>query len=249
MIKILKLGHDGMSYIQKKYTFPHAIEIEEYHTARYGAPGEKRKPKRKATPEQIEKQNQRIKEKKCRRKLRAYFDVNDYFATLTYAKDARPPDMKRAKSDFAKFIRKLRSEYKKRGYVLRWIRNIEVGTKGAWHIHFIVNRIPDADLLIRKAWRHGKVTHQLLYEKGEFRELAAYVTKTPKTDPRLRESDYSSSRNMPLPEPKPKRIKWKTWRSIRIPNGFYLDKPSLQEGINPVTGYPYRSYTLLRKRE
>lgn len=238
-----------MAYIKKKYSFPYAIEIEEYHTARYGAPGEKRKPKRKPTPEQIEKINQRNKEKKCRRKLRMYFDVNDYFVTLTYAREARPPDMDLAKEDFKRFIRKLRTGYKKHGHELRWIRNIEVGTKGAWHVHLVINRIPDADILIRKAWTKGRVTHQLLYERGEFRELAAYITKSPKTESRLKQSDYSSSRNMPLPEPEKKTIRWKTWRKIRIPEGFYLDKSSLHEGINPVTGYPYRSYTLMRRRE
>lgn len=238
-----------MAYIRKKYTFPHAIEVEEYHTARYGAPGQKRQPKIKPSPEQIERQNQKIKEKKCRRKLRAYFDVNDYFVTLTYKKDARPPDMDQAKRDFGRFIRKLRAEYKKRGKEMRWIRNIEVGTKGAWHVHLVVNRIPDTDLLIRRAWPHGRVTHQLLYEKGEFRELAAYITKSPRTDSRLRESSYSCSRNMPVPEPEKKLIRWKTWRSIRIPEGYYLEKASLHEGINPVTGYPHRSYTLIKKRE
>lgn len=238
-----------MAYIRKKYMFPHAIEVEEYHTARYGAPGQKRQPKNKPSPEQIERQNQRIKEKKCRRKLRAYFDVNDYFVTLTYKKEERPPNMDQAKRDIGRFIRKLRAEYKKRGQDLRWIRNIECGTKGAWHVHLVVNRIQDADLLIRKAWMHGKVTHQLLYEKGEFRELAAYITKSPRTDNRLRESNYSCSRNMPVPEPEKKLIRWKTWRSIRIPEGYYLEKASLHEGINPVTGYPHRSYTLIKKRE
>ena len=43
-----------MAYKQKRYVFKNAIEIEEYHTARYGAPGMKRLGKRKPTPEQIE---------------------------------------------------------------------------------------------------------------------------------------------------------------------------------------------------
>ena len=237
-----------MAYIKKMWRFRHAIEVEQYHTARYGAPGETRKQRRRPTPEQIERQNQKIREKKCRRKLRMYFDINDYFVTLTYRKDERPPDMKAAKEDFARFLRKLRRAYKARGDPMLWIRNIEVGTRGAWHVHLIIKRIPDADLLIRKAWPHGRVTHQLLYERGEFRELAAYMVKTPKTDSRLVEAHYWTSRGMTVPEPRPKRIRWKTWSRIRIPEGFYLDKESLQEGTNPVTGHAYRSYTLLRYR-
>ncbi len=238
-----------MAYIKKKWEFPYAVEVEQYHTARYGAPGQKRQPKKRQTPEQVQKQNQRNREKKCRRQLRAYFDVNDYFVTLTYRKDARPQDMKKAAEHFRGFYRKLQREYRKRGFKLRWIRNIEVGTKGAWHMHVVINRIPDTDILMQKAWKYGRITHQLLYDRGEFRELAAYMTKTPNTDPRLRETNYSTSRNMPLPEPEKKVILWKTWRKIRIPEGWYLDKASIREGMNPVTGYPYRTYTLLKRRE
>lgn len=238
-----------MAYRQKKYRFQNAVEVEQYHSARYGAPGEGRRPKRKATPEQVKRQNQYQKEKRCRHRLRTYFEVNDLFVTLTYRKEERPPDMEAAKKDFAEFLKKLRKHYRAAGVELRWIRNIEVGTRGAWHIHIAVKRAPDADVAIRKAWKHGKITYQLLYERGEFRELAAYLTKTPDTDPRLRGSNYSTSRNMPLKEPESKLVRWKTWRSIRIPEGWYLDKESFFEGVNPMTGYPYRRYTLLRRRE
>lgn len=241
-----------MAYKQKKYTFRNAIEIEEYHTARYGAPGEKREPKVKATPEQIAKMNQRNKEKRCRRKLRKHFDTNDYFTDLTYSKDARPPDMETAKKDFQKFMRIVRKEYAKRGETVKWIRNIEVGKRNAWHVHLVINRIPDTDIILRKAWTHGRVVNELLYEKGEFKDLAAYITKTPLTDERLVQTSYWTSKNLPVPDPEEKIFnRWKTWKDEpRIPKGFYLDKDSMHTGINPVTGYPYRSYTLLRiKRE
>lgn len=240
-----------MAYKRKKYTFRNAIEVEEFHSARYGAPGEKREKKKKATPEQIARQNQRNKEKRCRRKLRAHFDVNDYFVDLTYAKDARPPDMEIAKKHFQKFMRTVRKEYSKRGQKLKWIRNIEVGKRNAWHIHLVINRIPDTDIIIRKAWEHGRVANVLLYDKGEFRDLAAYITKTPETDKSLVQTSYWTSRNLPIPEPKEEILKGKTWKEEPyVPKGFYLDKETYHAGINPVTGYPYRSYTLLRiKRE
>ena len=241
-----------MGYKKKEMRFKNAREIMEYHTARYGAPGQQRIKRKKPTPEQMERINQMNRERVARWKLREHFDVNDYFTLLTYRKEARPPDMNEAKEDFRKFIRKDRDEYRKRGKVLKWMRNIEVGTKGGWHIHIVLNRIPDTDLIIRKAWQKGKAVSQLLYEKGEFAELAAYITKTPKTDKRLKETDYSASKNLPLPDPDIKTYKhWKTWKDIekvRIPEGFYLDKDSYFEGINPLTGYKYRRYTLLRIR-
>lgn len=234
-------------YVRVKYETRNGTVVYEYHSARYGAPGQKREKKAKPTPEQMKKINRIMKERRCRLRLMEHFDVNDYFVTLTYKKENRPRDMTAAKEDFGKFIRKVRKKFKKAGYELKWIRNIECGTKGAWHVHLVINRIPDADLIIKGEWQHGKVMYQLMYEKGGFADLAAYLTKTEETDPRLRESSYSTSRNLPLPEPKKKVIKWKSFRKIRIPKGYYLDKKSCYEGIN-IFGYQYRSYTMLRYR-
>lgn len=238
-----------MSYSKTIRRAKNAIEYEEYHTARYGAPGQTRIKKKKPTPEQMAAVNRYNRTRKCRWRIRLYFDVHDCFVCLTYRKEARPENMKAAKEDFRKFLRKLRKVYKKEGKELYWMRNIECGSRGAWHIHLLVNRIADIDIHLRELWTKGSVKMQLLYPDGEFRKLAAYITKTPETDSRLKESHYSASRNMPLPDPKVKVYrKWKTWGKIRIPAGWYLDKETLQEGTNPITGYPYRRYTLIRTR-
>lgn len=238
-----------MSYRKKIYVFKNAIEIEEYHTGRYGAPGMIRQKKKKATPEQMEKVNQWKREKTCRHRLRTYFEVNDYFVTLTYEKDRRPADMKEAKKQFATLIRKLQRKYKKVGVELRWIRNVEVGTRNGWHIHLVINRIPELDVMITQLWPYGYPDIKLLRRFREFAEIAAYMVKTPKTDSRLREANYSSSRNMPLPEPVTKTyLHWKTWKAPKVKDGWELDKQAYVEGINPITGYPYRHYTLLRSQ-
>ncbi len=103
------------------YEFADVIEREEYLDGRYGAPGEKRSVKKKATPEQVAQVNQWNKEKKARHRLRKYFKVNDYLITLTYPKDRRPKDMKQAKADFREFYLAAGKEYKKRGMELRSI--------------------------------------------------------------------------------------------------------------------------------
>lgn len=234
-------------HIKKVYKFKNAIEVEEYKPGRYGGPGKQREPKGEGTPEWMKKTNQRNRAKKARHRLRKYFDVNDHLVTLTYRAKDRPPDMAAAKKDFKKFADRLRAEYRKKGYTLKWIRNIEVGTRNAWHIHVVVNRIPDADVLIRKAWKHGGVNFKLLYEEGEFAKLAEYMTKTPETDPRLKEASFSVSRNIPLPDPvkKPR----KTWKKkVYVPKGYYLDQESFWEGENRLTGQRYRRYTFLRLR-
>lgn len=236
-----------MPYVTKTYRFANAIERVDYHDNGSRAPGEARRKKRKPTPEQVEKINQANRERTCRHKLRANFEPADYFTTLTYAKELRPADMDAAKKDWQIFVRRVRKEYKKRGQELKWIRNIEVGTRGAWHIHMVINRIQETDVIIAAAWAHGRILNQLLYERGEFAKLAEYITKTPKTDKRLAEAHYSTSRNLPTPDPeKVYHNMWKTWGKVRVPKGWYLDKDSYVEDINPVTGFKYRRYTLLR---
>lgn len=233
-------------YKAKKMRFKNAIEVHEYHDAKYGAPGQKRQKKKKATPEQIARQNQKNRERLARWKLREYFNVNDYFTTLTYRKDERPESMEACRKDLQKFLRKIRKLYKAAGKEMRYMLNIEVGTRGAWHAHIVLKRVPDLDVAMAKAWGHGKVVNQLLYEKGEFRELAAYITKSPVNDKKLKDAKYSCSKNMPLKEPEKKVYrKWKTWGKVRVPKGWYLDKDSVVEGIN-LWGFPYREYTLLR---
>lgn len=60
--------------------------------------------------------------------------------------------MKEALKDFQKTIRKVRKEYQKRGYELFWIRNIERGTKGAWHIHIVLNEVGDTASILQQVW-------------------------------------------------------------------------------------------------
>ena len=61
--------------------------------------------------------------------------------------------------------------------------------------------------------------------------------------PRLRQSNYNTSRNMPLPEPKEdKLVRWQEEPKPR--KGYYIAR--IHEGINPKTGYKYRRYTMIR---
>lgn len=230
-------------YKRLTYVFQNVIEVYEYLDGRYGARGSPREKKKKPTPEQVKKRNQWNRERKARHKLRTWFHPNDYLVTLTYRKSDRPQDMKTAVKQLGKYLRPVRRAYQKAGDELRYLRNIEVGTRGAWHIHIIVNRITDADLILN-TWPHGGVNFKLLYEQGNFRELAAYITKTPETDPRLKESSYHGSQNLPVPEPDVKRLAY--WRKDPQPTkGYCIDKEEYHEGINPVTGCKYRYYTLI----
>lgn len=233
------------------------LDVAEYHDGRYGAPGQPRQKKKKVTEEDIRKINALNKARLCRLRLLQYFTSADYFATWTYRVAERPPDMKSALSDFQKAIRKVRDQYKKHNYQLFWIRNIERGTRGAWHIHIVINRIPGAAEIITEAWEKGgvyltKIKNSPHYDE-DFTKLSNYMTKNQNTRekkldgtfaaPRLKEASYNTSRNMPIPEPRPQKLcRWP--REVKPKKGYYIAR--IHEGINPKTGYKYRRYTMIR---
>lgn len=234
------------------------LDVEEFHDGNYGAPGKERKRKKKPTAEQMKAVNAANKRKRCRQRLLQYFNHGDCFATWTYEQRNRPPDMENALRDFQKSIRHVRAEYKKRGRELFWIRNIERGTKGAWHIHLVINEIGDTASILQRAWPHGGTYTEEIRKSGkvydeDFTLLSSYMTKDDnsrekKKDgspgaPRLKEASYGTSRNMPLPVPKVDMlVRWKEEPDAK--KGYYL--LNVHEGINPVTGYKYRRYTMMR---
>lgn len=238
-----------MAFKRDIYETGNEKEIVEYHSARFCAPGEPRTRNRKPSPEVLRKSNQRRKEKRCSRMVKKYFNDDDYALTFTYEKDKRPKDMAECKKHFRKFYTDLRKEYGKRYYELFWIRNIEVGPRGSWHIHMVVNRIEGADWIIKELWPYGGVYFQYLktdyYDKGK--DIGEYIAKSEISAPeKITESSWSHSRNVREVEPKTQAIGRSTFRKeLKPPKGWYLDKESEYEGLT-VTGYPYRTYTFRR---
>ena len=234
------------------------IDVEEHPDGRYGARGMPRMKKKRPTPEQVKEINHQNKVRRCRAYLLEYFHFGDLFISLTYQADKRPESMEGALKDFQKTIQTVRREYRKRGYEIFWIRNIEQGTRGAWHIHLVVNDIPDAPGILKRAWDKGFVNMVTIKDDSrfldeDFTKLANYLTKDgdtrePKKDgtlakPRIKEASYSHSRNMQLTEPKKDElIRWK--KEPKPKKGYYILR--CIEGINPVTGYKYRRYTMVR---
>lgn len=235
------------------------LDVEEYHDGNYGSPGKTRRKKEKPTKEQVRLINQRNKAKRCRWRLLQYFNEGDLFITWTYEVRNRPPNMDGALKDFRAAIGKIRKVYRGLVVQLYWIRNIERGTKGAWHIHLVIKQTPEGDAaaIVTKAWtKGGTYVAEIRHSKftgDDMEQLADYLTKDEHTTetrkdgtpgkPRIAESSYNTSRNMPLPEPRTdKLIRWK--QEVKPPKGYYIAR--IHEGINPVTGFLYRSYTLIR---
>lgn len=242
-----------------KFRQGYIIDVEETHDGRYGAPGMKRSKRAKPTEEQMRMVNSLNKARRCRHRLLEYFRPGDVWATWTYSVQNRPPNMEVALKDFQKAMRYVRREYKKRGKELFWIRNIEQGTRGAWHIHLIINEIGDTASIIQRAWQQGGTwfaeIRKSKYYDEDFTALANYITKDEYTverkkdespgKPRIKAANYGTSRNMPLKEPKTKKLsRWK--KEPKPKKGYYIAR--IHEGINPVTGHKYRRYTMIRYR-
>ena len=255
--------HDTYKYKNKKI-----IEHEFKYAGRYGAKGEKRAQRKKATPEQMKKQNQYNREKLVLRKMRNNFKRGDLWITLKLKKGERVSAQEILKIR-EKFLRQLRGVYKKRGRALKYMCRIEIGERGGIHIHILVNRIkgtPGTAEVISQIWGRltgGHVNYAPVYEEGHFKDLADYLVKKPKEEitgqltlfgteeERKIFSEYTCSKNLELPEKETHDYKHWTLRKL-VENGpepkpgYYIDRDSIRHGKNPYTGMSYYYYTELR---
>lgn len=267
-----------MAYKKKIYRFKDSNEYEYTYAGKYGAKGEKRKPKKKISKEQIKRQNQKNKETRIRRLIKANFTAGDLWCCLKYQKGYRIP-LEEIRKDLRKFITMVRKAYRDKGKELKYVYRLEVGERGGIHIHILVNRMWDTqtDIVLLKAWekvlerrgisKHhtaGLLDYKSIYDTGGYRQLAEYITKQPEEDteeyqqlslfaPEQQKqlSIVSTSRNLIRPEPEVKtRTKWTVRRIIDkgpVPTkGYYIDKESIESGINPYTGMSYYKYTEVR---
>lgn len=252
-----------MAYWLDTFRFPNSTEYEYKFAGKYGAKGEKRQKKKKATPEQIAKQNQINRETKVRRLIKANFFPEDLWVTLKYPKGARKPAWE-VKKDFRNFLDRLRRQYGKRGQPLKFISRKEIGKRGGIHIHMLVNRIrgEDTDLLVQEAWTHGRANFSGIYEEGGYAKLASYIVKQPDEEAgkqlslfpeedRKEFTSFSSSRNLVRPEPE--RRTYRRWtlkklveEGIKPAPGYYIEKDSIRTGVNRYTGMSYLYYTECR---
>lgn len=247
-----------MAYNKDTWIFWNSNEVEIKYKGKYGAKGEKRAPKRKPTKDEIKKNNQTNKENKVRRLLKANFRPRDWWCTLKYPKGTRK-SIEEVKDDFGKFTDSLRGKYKRRGRKFKFVYRIEIGERGGIHIHIVINRIKDSDLLIASSWRFGTVHFQHIREQGGMAKLANYIVKKPTEEiweqicmfpeeERKTFIVYNTSRNLVRPKPERKTYERRTLRKEiehgpTATKGYYIDKNSIVFGVNPYTGMSYLHYT------
>lgn len=242
-------------YIRETWDCGETLEVEEKHTGRYGARGQKRQKKKDPTPEDIMRQNQWKRVRLLRRLIKWNFTTGDSWITLTYRKDARPSWEEMIKH-MQKFIRQLQTRYRKYGWILKYIWRPQIGKKGAIHIHILISAMSNnktrTEKLVRELWTYGNPNMKVVYDVNGG-DLAEYIA-TPLQEWEPEEaSDYHPSRNLIRKEPERETIRRRSLidkqgriREIKSKKGYYVDSNSIEQGINPVTGYAYRRYTLVK---
>lgn len=242
-----------MGYYRKEITAGKTIEVMKSTTKKV-AGNKQRAGKEKPTTEEMEKINRKNAEAKLRRLMNANFGCGDYHLVLTYKRDLRPNPAE-AKKRLEKFIRKLRKEYKKIGEELKYIIVTEYKNK-AIHHHLVVNGVnANINKIVRHCWEWGSPHFTPLEESGQYKDLAAYFIKetseTYKEDDGGAKQRYSRSRNLVKPVVKVTRVeRAEKWSEVPKPKkGYYIDKDTVYNGINPFTGRPIQYYTMIKLPE
>lgn len=248
--KTQKEGVIKLGYFKTSVEAGTTIEVTKSYTKRVGV--KVRGGKEKPTAEEIEKVNQMNAERTLRLKINNNFGVDDPFITLTYRKDERPAP-EQAKKNIKKLIDGLRKEFRKVGVDLKWVCVTEYLNK-AIHHHLLINHIEGQDVCkwVRRLWKYGRPDFKYLDDTGQYKDLAAYLiketSKTYKAKDGAKKQRYSCSRNLVMPTPKTEIIrKAKKWLPDPKPiKGYYIDKDTVYNGVDPFTGRAYQKYTMVR---
>jgi hypothetical protein len=233
-----------MAYTEYIYRSHWGIEHVFIFQGKRGGRNEKRAERKKATPEDIRRQNHRNKVNYIRRTIQLNFRQGDLWLTLKYPKGTRKP-IGEVKGDFKRFLRRMRDQYKKSGVQLKYIYSIEIGKLGGIHVHLVMNRLndPRADLMISDAWTRARGMTPMedmledglcpadglahldhVREVGDGQRLAEYIAKeqpmelddgTLLSKEELKEIlNFGSSRNLERPDPEKKVYAHWTMKAI-----------------------------------
>lgn len=225
------------------------MEVYKYNSCRWigKSKGEKREKGLGKTSEAQWRVNERQAETTLRKLINTNFGKGDLHIVLTYRREERP-DPQEGRKRCERFLRRARALYRKNEMELRYIQVTEY-KRGAIHHHIIMNRV-DAGALA-ELWEWGAVRPGYLDGRKNHQDLAAYLIKETAKTFREKGSPYgrrwTQSRNLKQPEEKLRTVPANSWRKQpKEPDGWMLDKKSLEEGEHELTGFRYQRYILVK---
>ena len=213
-------------------------------TTRIKTRGEKRKAKCNPTPAAVAKVNYRNRCRVLTAKLNHNFSGGDLHVVLTYAD---VPSEDQAKKDLDKFLRNMRTLYRKNDKELKWVAVTEY--KHTRIHHHVVIGCRDLNLICRY-WLHGHVKTAVLDDSGNYQKLAEYLLK--ETEKTFREPDsptknrYRAATCVIMPEIKREKVAGREVNNeIKPPKGYYLDEDSVRKYDHAILGVECMEYTCI----
>jgi hypothetical protein len=242
-----------MPYVKKTTRAGMTIEVEKYFTTRYHKKGITRGENKKPTPEKMAIINERNAEKTLRQLINNNFGPGDMHQTLTYKKDQRP-DPEESKKELERYLRKVRTLYKRRGHDLKYITVTEYKNKSIHH-HLIINMVNSTSVKeLNDLWTNGRTRFTYLDETGQYGALAHYLVKETRKTYKEKGSPsgkrWNPSRNLEKPKIDIEIVMAKEWRKDPSPlQGYILESDSIKEGYHDFTGWPFQIYSMVRVEE
>lgn len=139
--------------------------------------------------------------------LAANFDAGFWWVTLTYDDEHLPEDRAGARKLLAKYIRKLRIQWRRKGTELRYVyctQEILDDGSSRLHHHMVLNKCDRDDFdQIRSLWTYGSnIDIQWLHSDDDITDKAIYMTHEPRDHgkPRVGEQTWTPSRGLIRPE-------------------------------------------------
>ena len=237
-----------MPYYKETVLAGRVMEVRKKYSARLGVKGIPRSDNSNPTPEDAEKVNQANAERNLRIQTNENFEPGDFHAVLGFNGDWNPTP-EEAKKAYEKFMRDLRSLYKKEGTELKYISAMERGQRGQRKIHFhlIINYMETKK--ITPLWPWGRIKFFPLDDTGQYAKLAAYIIKRTSKTFRVGEGfkkRFNSSRNLRKPKPHNEKMPYSRW--LKEPKaiwGYYIEKEKTFNGFGK-NGYPMQFYSMVQ---
>ncbi|QCT71550.1 rolling circle replication-associated protein [Eubacterium maltosivorans] len=226
------------------------IEVKKTYAYREWQKGKPRARKSRPTSEAQKKVNRNKQEAQIRAYINENFWEGDLHIVLPYRIPERPEERAAARAHLAKFHKDLRRHCKKAEIDYKYIAVTEVGKRGAFHHHIVLNKMDTA--VIAKLWPYGTVQFNHLDNRADHKKLAHYLIKYTDYEfdhyeDRKGKRRFNTSHNLIRPEPKIQAVKAERWiREPKPQKGYYIDKESVYMGKNPFNGTPYQFYRMIR---
>lgn len=148
----------------------------------------------------------RLNEENSRRAFRLTLNENfvpgDFSTTLTYVEKYLPSDTRAAHGDLIKYLRKLRTIYKKQKKILKYLYVTELGEMhNRIHHHVLINNSGISRDTIEDTWTLGRAnTDRLQHDPdGTFNSIADYMMKSIGTAEKHART-WNCSRNIHRPQ-------------------------------------------------